>query len=665
MTGGASATESTQNEITNTESGNTWQEEIIDTGGNIKEGDLKLDSKNKPQLIFFRQNHDLIYAYKDSEGWQEEYITNSGGGAYDLNHGSLAIDSQDQPHICYFDYNTHTVNYVTRNGAGWKIEVADGDYFKGYSRGTFCKIALDSKNNPHLIYLDEIWGKIIYTSRKEGIWNKEDVTGAGFSPWYAYSGFSLTIDSADNPHFIFVSMGGSSEFPLWILNYGHWNGSQWTVQPVDEHGGGPISLATDSLNTPHISYGGSERQYAIWDEPGWIIEPVYYWNGGTTSLAVDSQDHPHITFQCGDGANTGLKYANKNETEWVVENVNSNGIGYCYLDLDSLDKAHISATINGNLYYYSWVGSTPPVVDKVDPVNNATNVAVDKIIRVYFSKDIKAGSNYDGISLKNGNGDPVLITKSLDDNILSITSKNPLTSLTTYTLTLPVNSIRDMADNSFNTEFTSKFTTFDTTPLTIKSTDPAKGAVNVPSNKKIKINFNKDIKKGNMFIELKNSAGKSMPITCTLSGKVLEIKPDNLLSEDKFTVCLHTGCVTDLAGNKLALNSTYFTTDCTPPTVKSTTPVKGSIKFSKNATIYLKFSENIKTSTNWNKITVKNLTTGKTVSFSKSLSGTIISIKTIQNRVQNNYYQVYLPSSAVKDYAGNQTRSYTLKFRSG
>lgn len=103
-----------------------------------------------------------------------------------------------------------------------------------------------------------------------------------------------------------------------------------------------------------------------------------------------------------------------------------------------------------------------------------------------------------------------------------------------------------------------------------------------------------------------------------------------------------------------------------PLKVVSTYPKNGVLGCSKTATIYIKFNQNIKASTYWSKIYVKNLKTGKIVSISKWISGDTLYIKTKLKRYSYNWYQVYIPAYAVKDYAGHKLAArYTLKFKTG
>jgi autotransporter family porin len=103
-----------------------------------------------------------------------------------------------------------------------------------------------------------------------------------------------------------------------------------------------------------------------------------------------------------------------------------------------------------------------------------------------------------------------------------------------------------------------------------------------------------------------------------------------------------------------------------PLKVTSNNPKNGAKSVSRTASIAIKFSQNVKSSINWSKVYIKNLTTGKMVSISKSISGNTLYIKMTLKRNAYNWYQVYIPASAVKDYYGkNLTTGYTFKFKTG
>lgn len=102
-----------------------------------------------------------------------------------------------------------------------------------------------------------------------------------------------------------------------------------------------------------------------------------------------------------------------------------------------------------------------------------------------------------------------------------------------------------------------------------------------------------------------------------------------------------------------------------PPKVTSTYPTNGTVKFSRTSEISIEFNENIKASINWSEICVKDLSTGKIVTITKSIVGNTLDITTLK-RSANNKYLVYIPASAVKDYSSNHlTTEYSFEFTTG
>ena len=122
----------------------------------------------------------------------------------------------------------------------------------------------------------------------------------------------------------------------------------------------------------------------------------------------------------------------------------------------------------------------------------------------------------------------------------------------------------------------------------------------------------------------------------------------------------------DLAGNKSPVYTKTYTIDKTAPKPVQTTPAQNSNNVSLKAPITIKFSENIFKGDNFSKIYIKNLSTGKIAkSTVLSISGNTITIKMTMSRLSFNTYQIFIPTDAVKDQAGNNNTKYTLNFKSG
>ena len=200
------------------------------------------------------------------------------------------------------------------------------------------------------------------------------------------------------------------------------------------------------------------------------------------------------------------------------------------------------------------VGTSPTITD-INPRNGAVNVALDKTIKVTFSEDIKAGSNY-SVELKDNTGNLMPIIKSISGKTLSI---DPVSNLSesSYTLILSKGCVTDLAGNPV----ASKSSKFSSGAPYLTITDPINKAVKVDRNKVITLAFNKPIKAGNMRIYLKTSNGTLVTIYKSISGNVLTIKHTSLLKANtQYTINLYNGCIKDLNGNLVTNKAITFTT---------------------------------------------------------------------------------------------------------
>lgn len=94
--------------------------------------------------------------------------------------------------------------------------------------------------------------------------------------------------------------------------------------------------------------------------------------------------------------------------------------------------------------------------------------------------------------------------------------------------------------------------------LSVTSSSPSNGAVNVAANKVIKITFSKPVKIGSGAIYLKNSSGTSMKISKSIIGNSLYVKHSLLGKGVRYTLSLQSGSITDLTGKRISWYSTSF-----------------------------------------------------------------------------------------------------------
>jgi len=85
---------------------------------------------------------------KEKESWSIETLDQIGGMGQSP---SIALDSKNRPHICFFDPTYHELKYGYLDGDIWYIDTVDND-----SRGS-ASIVLDTMDRPHICY----WGNMV------------------------------------------------------------------------------------------------------------------------------------------------------------------------------------------------------------------------------------------------------------------------------------------------------------------------------------------------------------------------------------------------------------------------------------------------------------------------------------------------------------------------
>jgi hypothetical protein len=218
------------------------------------------------------------------------------------------------------------------------------------------------------------------------VWHIETVdTGARI---VFYSG--IAVDSDNNPHLIYNDSNNSTAYPQSTeVKYAYKNEAGWHLETIDNENPvhGHSAIAVDAHNSPHVSYKMFQNmsdyynyteyihdvKYAYRDTAGWHIETVvddegvgdYYFMGfdWDTSLALDSFERPRISYYyyvcpwpCSRSGPNSLKYIYKDLTSWHSEEVDSGRddvldyVGeYNSIALDSGNNVHISYSIQ---YYY-------------------------------------------------------------------------------------------------------------------------------------------------------------------------------------------------------------------------------------------------------------------------------------------------------------------------
>jgi len=207
---------------------------------------------------------------------------------------------------------------------------------------------------------------------------------------------------------------------------------------------------------------------------------------------------------------------------------------------------------------------TKPTVTS-DPANNATGVAVSKLIVVTFSEAMDpttiSSLTY---SLKQGSTS-VPGAVSYIGTKATFTPTSNLAYSKNYTGTITTGA-KDMAGNALASNFTFTFTTGDAPDITLpmaSSTDPMASATGVALDKKVAITFSEPMDPTTIntsTFTLKQGA-TNVPGAVTYSGTTATFTPTNPLGSGIEYTATVTTAAKDLAGNPLAANVVWkFTT---------------------------------------------------------------------------------------------------------
>ncbi len=99
-----------------------------------------------------------------------------------------------------------------------------------------------------------------------------------------------------------------------------------------------------------------------------------------------------------------------------------------------------------------------PKILNTDPGKNSVEVPLNKIIKIYFNGDVKKGSSFNRISLKDAKGKSISIQRSINGNILIINASK-LVYGNKYTLKIPAGSIRNIYGNYLLSNYSYGFNT--------------------------------------------------------------------------------------------------------------------------------------------------------------------------------------------------------------
>jgi methionine-rich copper-binding protein CopC len=194
-----------------------------------------------------------------------------------------------------------------------------------------------------------------------------------------------------------------------------------------------------------------------------------------------------------------------------------------------------------------------PTVTSTDPASNATNVALNKVIKAVFSETMDpatiSGSTF---TLKQGNT-TINGTVTYSGTTASFVPNNPLLPGLVYSAAITTGA-KNSTGTALESEYGWTFTTAVAVGPRVLSTDPQNNAVNVVLNKVVKATFSEQMNSatisGSTFT-LKQGTN-TVNGSVTYSGTTASFTPNNPLSPNlTYTATITTGAQ-NLAGTGLA-----------------------------------------------------------------------------------------------------------------
>jgi len=277
-------------------------------------------------------------AIGDTGDWVFELVDSTPGSAVGY-ESSIALDSQDRPHISYYDLTGEQLLYASRNAGAWSVEVVDsnGDV------GVLNALAIGSDDEPQIAYFNFDLGDLQYARKPSSAgWAKEPVATTGTQG----RGLDLALGPGAVPFISYLDESNTR------LRLSHRTGTGWTSETVDAEDGNNTSIAVGPDGTVHIAYFAwipGEIRHAVGTPGAFNTDVVVTFTGDgwqyNTASAIGG-GVPHVVYDDPDGLDLG--YARWSGSGWSRQFLDTAG--------DVGSAADIAIDSNGDLHvvYFSY-----------------------------------------------------------------------------------------------------------------------------------------------------------------------------------------------------------------------------------------------------------------------------------------------------------------------
>ena len=144
--------------------GSTWSCEDVATTGDVgKHSSIAIDTNNKAHIAFEDStNKEVRYCNKTGSTWSCEKVEEENPDDIFLD-----LDSQNNPKIVYIHGINNTLKYCEKSAGSWSCKtIDDTSYVNGWT-----SLKLDSNDIPHISYYDTTGGDLRYASKTKNMTN--------------------------------------------------------------------------------------------------------------------------------------------------------------------------------------------------------------------------------------------------------------------------------------------------------------------------------------------------------------------------------------------------------------------------------------------------------------------------------------------------------------
>jgi hypothetical protein len=392
--------------------GQKWQKILVDDEENIRwNNSLALDSAGAPHIAYtaqtyvlsegdvpFHSKETLYYTFFDGNSWQKKTIDNEDHRIRSL---FLTLGPEDVPIAFYFTLpfeQTGHLRLASKNDAEWTIETIA----QSKVAGKYCSIDLDSKDKPHIAYVDETNKALKHAVLNWNSWQIETVDNWDSSD---DDETCLSLGTDDIVHILYSS-SNNVKYAKLVENQG------WKVEIVDA--GLHPSMVIDGKGNVHIAYhGGNSVKYAYLNNGSWeiasVFEENYLWT--KTAIALDKENRVFISYIRDGVLETAI---HKDDGTWQIETIDGNRnepvTGKFSITSDTEGRVHLVYSIYSLKHAYYENGQW--TIENLQVSMNFTDFMIDNkgILHFCFTDPLLtrgleyyyrlAYGSYDGTELK-------------------------------------------------------------------------------------------------------------------------------------------------------------------------------------------------------------------------------------------------------------------------